>query len=249
MKNDTSVGTKIDCTILNNAFPGVYNTPNGCEILNPENFPTLVHDYLKRERELLEQFVVDYNVLIEGGCFDGTYLKWSYKRELKYVGVDIIPGFIEEAKHRSTFFNVDPGYFEFHVMDLTRLWELNDMSDLLSRENSSSLLLIPFNLFGNIVPIDELVAVLRDCPYDFLISNFATSPIATETRKLYYDNCNFENIRSVITDDGIRFLSEDGLDSMAYSADWMKYKFEGMNLRVIPLGDVGMAYLRTNNLK
>ena len=231
-------------TILKNSEHGVYGAPNGCEILNPENFPTLVHDYLKREREFLEHQMINYDTLIEGGCFDGTYLKWSHKRELNYIGVDVIPDYIEEARHRSAFFNVAQERHEFHVLDLTRLWELNERSAMLANQENKVMLLIPFNLFGNITPISELVSVLRNCEYDFLISNFSTSRIATETRNQYYNNCDFLNVTMKSNDDGVHFTSEDGLDSMAFSEEWMFQQFEGMNLKTIPLGDVGIGYLR-----
>lgn len=226
---------------------GVYDSDWGVQILNPENYPLGVHEYLADERRYVESVADDYDVIIEAGCFSGTYMLWAAKYGKSYVGLDVIPEFVIHAKSNARFFKLHPDRLEFHVFDLTELNRLYQKSKILRQKPGAALLIIPFNLFGNIPDVDQLIDELKTWEGGFIISNFLTNGLATETRRRYYLNCGLQGLSLRKEKAGVRFESVEGLNSTAYSTDWIEGEFDGMNLATRQLGEVGIGYYKQSN--
>lgn len=228
---------------------GTYETPLGCEILNADNYPEAVNQYLTREKEVLRDVIVQYDAIIEAGCFDGRFLRWSFNEKVRYIGVDVVADFIIEAQHRAKFFNVNTAFFEFHLLDLLRISELSTYSDI-CMNGSKVLLFCPFNIIGNIHPICDLLEELYSCSFDVFLSCFNPGPVATAVRGQYYENCKYQDLQTIDELEGLRFVGSDQLDTIAYRPEWLLDKFSSLNTSHYRLSEVGYGlHIRKNTTK
>ncbi len=221
----------------------VYNTKVGNQLLNPDYFPYEVIRYLQMEKNLISTLVSNYDLLIEVGCFDAYYLPLVASMNKRYLGIDICERNIIEAKHRAEFWQIKDNVYELMLLDAHDIHTIASESRLI-RNNSScrKIIVLPFNIIGNIFNIDLFLVSLNNLGYDLILSSFMTNEHATYWRKIYYSNC-CSGVTLVAEDYGNRFISQDGLNSISYNLDWLtsKFKREGFINHFFHFDNIGIA--------
>ena len=115
----------------------------------------------------------------------------------------------------------------------------------LIKKSQSPLFFFPFNSFGNMSDYESVLeSVSRIKNADFLIYSYKTDELSTQERTKYYKNCNYDNLKIFQQKEGIRFVSDNGLSSIAYNEDFLSKAIKqlGLNLKVNPFGKIGIEY-------
>lgn len=239
---------------MSDSFPpakNIYHEPNGCNLLNPENYPMEVKAYLEKEKEILSMLKPYFRTLIEVGCFDGRYQLWAHRFNRKYVGIDINDTYLEEGKHRAEFYNIPKGDYEFFNLNAQNLFEIGDLGTIFRNTPTNNLLVVfPFNCLGNIPNVAAVIDSLNKLKLAYFISNFNTTEEATAVRNTYYNNCRYDSITQDNERDGIRFKSNDGLNSIAYDSNFLFENFvrHNPNAKLMNITGIGIGVINLNRL-
>ena len=201
-----------------------YGTKDGNKLVDENNYPDSIKEYLKKEKELLEKYLEDYDLLIEVGCMEGRNIDVALNMKKKYIGIDIIESYISIVNEMinkrglnsiSEAFCLDANYLK-RLISLSRLYK-----------DSKSLIYFPFNSFGN---MDNPNKVLSNFNYlynsDFVIFTYDIDDYSNFEREKYYENCNYDNLRKEINEEGVRFISSNGLNTVAYDKEYLKRKVD-----------------------
>ena len=227
----------------------IYHESQGRNLLNPEKYPEEVKAYLQKEKQILSQLKPHFKVLVEVGCFDGTYLQFCHRHRKKYIGIDINLEYLEEGKHKADFFNTPTQEYEFHNLNAQNLHEIKSASQLFqSTPKEEILVMFPFNCLGNIPNVQSVIDSLNTLGLAYFISNFNTTNEATKVREQYYGNCDYDTIIKRVDNDGVRFTSIDGLNSVAYDLNFLITKFihTNTNTQMIHINGIGIGLLNLN---
>ena len=226
----------------------IYQNVEGNQLLNSDNFPFEITNYLYMERNLISQIVNDYDVLIEIGCFDACYLPLAYANGKKYIGIDISDKNIREAKRRADFKYIPSEYYELLELNAEDLTKIGEFSSLFKNERLKKIFIFPFNVVGNIKDINSVILSLKSLSIDFLISSFLTNDYANYWRQKYYESC-CTGVSMRPEPNGIRFTSDEGLDSIAYSINWFINTFSSLKQdnNFFQFGNIGISlYIKTS---
>jgi hypothetical protein len=220
-----------------------YESNIGFNILNPDNYTEEILHYLACENDLFKLLLEKYKAVVEIGCADGRHLELVYGMRKKYLGIDIVQERVLEATEKALSLNSAIQEVFFYCGDVKNLSSIMTNFDGFDAENS--LIFLPFNIMGNASQISKVISSLVELGYSFYISSFKTNRIATINRETYYRNCGCKNLALIESPYGIRFFSEDGLDSIAFHPEWILNQFscKGIHLRTFELGSIGIAYL------
>lgn len=217
---------------------GFYASGSGDRLIDAGLLPPAVHEFLDTELTLLDAFVSDFDVLVEAGSMHGLHLEWAIAHDISYLGLDIVPRYIERGRRSVEARGLAPDRFRF---------ELAGAEDLatVTRPPGRALTLFPFNSFGNMTEPERVLAGLSAAGTPFLISSYDTGPAATRRRREYYTACGYEGLRVTEDETGIRFTSPDGLDTMAYHPAYLlgRLRAHGLEGSVLPCGEFGIAYV------
>lgn len=79
---------------------------------------------------------------------------------------------------------------------------------------------------------------------EFLLFSYDTDDKSTEERYNYYNNCNYNNLTLKIEENGVRFLVNNGLNSMVYNKEFLIHtiKNKGLSLDTKKFADIGVVY-------
>ena len=220
-----------------------YSSGYGDRLVDPSKYPGEIIDYLKAEEELLTALVDQFDLLIEVGCMDGRYLEWTIRRNKRYLGVDIVERYVRNGQGRLLSLGLPLDRYRIEICDAAAVHETPYRKGWLNKKDKV-LIMFPFNSFGN---IDEPKAVLRGLSRlkkPFLICSYTTSDFANLVRLRYYSNCGYKQIRCVSDNVGVRFVSNDGLDTVAYNPAYLEQLCEesGITVSIIPLSSIGACY-------
>jgi hypothetical protein len=239
---------------MSNPLPpnkNVYYEWNGCNLLNPENYPKGVRIYLNREKEILSHLKAYFKTLVEVGCFDGRYNTWCAKHHRQYIGIDINDRYLTEATRLAEFYNLPKSGYEFHNLNAQNLIDIQQKSPIFQSTSPNDLLVIfPFNCLGNIANVIDVIDSLNRLGISYYISNFNVTSKATKVRETYYNNCEFDAISKHGEKDGIRFQSPDGLNSIAYDYQFLIENFSKPNpyVRIFDITSIGIGTVNINRL-
>lgn len=219
-----------------------YGSGLGDRLIDEPNLPTAIRLFLVEERRFLERVAGTAEALIEVGCMHGRHLDWCVRRRIRYVGIDVIPRYIELGQRTVRLAHLDADAYRFVLGEAEELDRLVGRES--SREKETSLIFFPFNSFGNVdnpVLVAKSLAVVG-CP--FFVSTYLTTENANRERARYYQSCQYNSIRSEVTEHGIRFVSLDGLNSMAYHPEYLRrvWADAGLTVAVVTFGEIGVAY-------
>lgn len=225
----------------------IYETVKGDELVYDKNYPLEINEYLKCEIDTLKELINSFNVIVEVGCMDGLHMDLIVDNEKFYVGIDIIQRYIDKAIQKSESKN----YKEKTLLlceDATNLGNIQKKLLKLGFNKNQILYFFPFNSFGNMKDVEEIVDEINQNNLNIFISTYDTNNFSIKCREEYYANCNFKNTVEIVEQNGIRFVSDDGLNAIAYKKEWLYNKFETNKNKLISkaLANVGIAYIRTN---
>ena len=74
-----------------------YSVGLGDRLIKESNYPSEILAYLESENKLVLEFLSDFETLVEVGCMNGRYLDLAVESKKKYIGVDIVSRYIDEA--------------------------------------------------------------------------------------------------------------------------------------------------------
>jgi hypothetical protein len=223
-----------------------YTSSIGNNIMEKKCFPEEINQYLESEKRSLESFIDKYNLFVEIGCVKGRHLKWALNKGKYYVGIDIVDRHILDATKQASSLNLDSNQYKFICGRAENFHTiLNNLSNTNYTPTRNSLTYFPFNILGNIENFNRLIMNLKDSNVNFYMSSFKTDEFSTKVRKKYYTQCGCSNLIEIQDDTGIRFKSQEGLDTIAYFPDWLNKRFLdiGIKIKVYELSKIGVAYV------
>lgn len=220
-----------------------YGTDDGNRLVDEKNYPESIKIYLNEEKNRLNQEIKKYDIIIEVGCMEARNMDIAVNNKKKYIGIDIVEEYIDAANRIIDKRNLN-NICEFLCINAERLDEVLQKSKLI-KNNSRILFFFPFNSFGNmenyISVIDSIVKIKNA---DFIIFSYNTDTKTTAERYNYYNNCKYDNLSLQKEKDGIRFIADNGLNSMAYNQDYLDklIRSKGLSLSTTKFADIGIAY-------
>ena len=220
-----------------------YGTDDGNRLVDENNYPDSIKKYLEKEKSILIESMGEHDIIIEVGCMEARNMKYAIENKKKYIGIDIVPEYIEIAnriiKQRKL-----TSTCEFLCIDAEKLDRILEESKLL-KSSKKPLFFFPFNSFGNMEHFDKVIrSISKIRNADFILFTYQTDEKSTEERLKYYSNCNYDNLRCLREEIGIRFIADNGLNSMAYREDYLQdfIKKCGLEFKVKKFVDIGIAY-------
>jgi SAM-dependent methyltransferase len=196
-----------------------YISSQGQMIMQEENYTGAIKTYLANENRAVVKHLFDgsFDSVLEVGC--GYAIKASMFTQLgyQYSGIDINPNFVTKANESMKYNSLEKSAkaSELSIFDLNR-------TNNPVKSAKKTLILFPFNLFGNLPNQEEIIETCIRMNYEIFISSYTTDLTAFNERHAYYSNCGYSPLRYV--DDGrqVKFSSELGLDTSAYSENYYK---------------------------
>ncbi len=215
-----------------------YASGGGDLLIDSSNYPPDIVDYLEGESKLLSEMQDQFDRLAEVGCMEGRHIAWCLKHRKKYLGLDIVSRYIASGRTMLLSNGLKPPDYRMEEVSAERL---HSLGGILSER---LLFFFPFNSFGNMENQLAVLDSIRKTKKSFLICSYRTTDDINTVRRAYYNNCGYSDIQETMSDEGIRFASTDGLDTMAYHPEYLRKQCEkmGMKLRVIDFSKIGIAY-------
>lgn len=191
-----------------------YGEQDGYALVDARNYPPTVQAHLGWEAEEVVRHAPRYALVVEIGCMDGRlHAERLVGMGVSYFGIDLVASAIARCQARLDAI-APPGTARARACDVLRL------NELLERERGlppgPRLALLPFNVIGNLPSPWSAIPVLRACSLDVLVLSYRTTAAANAARRAYYEACGYRNVRMTETAHGVRFSSDDGLDSDAF---------------------------------
>lgn len=220
-----------------------YESGKGDRLIDPSLFPEEIKQFLIGEKRILETLKDSFNLLIEVGSMYGRYLKWAVENGKYYLGIDIVQRYIETGRKVISDSQFDPSKYRFilggaeNIVGLVKPEEWN----VKPRE---CLLFFPFNSFGNMEDPSVIVKSIKKSGLPFLITTYGTNQETNACRERYYRNCGYSEIVSVQDEKGVRFVSPEGLSTIAYHLDYLQKIFTLSNSKVtiVHFSQIGVAF-------
>lgn len=226
-----------------------YTQFGGDRLVDSHNYPPEINQYLRHEERLIFQIITThgYDYLIEVGCMDARALPITLALDISYYGVDIVDKYIKEAqakiklatqRHPSLIAEA----YCVSIYDLASCFQAHPLQ-INPNLSLNPLAIFPFNSFGNIEDPEKAARAVSDCGLDFLILTYRTDDYSTKVRKAYYQNCGYTGITTLNDERGIRFISSEGLNTVAYEENYIKTLL-GINFSIqeYPIAQVGVGY-------
>lgn len=207
-----------------------YGTDEGNKLINEDNYPKSIIDYLYKEREFLIEVLKEFEVLVEVGCMEGRNMDLSQELNKYYVGIDIVDSYIQSLDKKIKSKEIYD-FCEAYCLDANKLKEIKNLSEFIKKYKS--LFYFPFNSFGNMDNPQNVISNMVHLDNSrSLIFSYDTDDYSTNERKKYYENCSFDNLRIEKSQEGVRFLSDNGLNTIAYDKNYLCDIINKKNLEV-----------------
>ncbi len=89
-----------------------------------------------------------------------------------------------------------------------------------------------------------VIRSIRKSGLPFLISTYGTGQETNTCREQYYRNCGYSEIVSIQDENGVRFVSPDGLSTIAYHPDYLQEIFTvtGLKVAIVHFSQIGVAF-------
>lgn len=242
-----------DAILSDDRVKHFYTHSLGWNMFDSKFLTPALEAFLEQESDVLagvfqNQFSAQpgYNHLVEVGCGYGRYLNWSLSRNLAYDGLDLVPwlihiGEIRVARMRSLH---PTSRCAVHNLPVEKLGFLLQ-DPMANRREWNTLVFFPFNCFGNIASVREVMKTLQQSGCDVYVSSFQLNETTTELRKQYYTNCGYRKLEVDRSDAGLKITSSEGLHAYAYSHEYLTGLFQeyGFHLTASEsLGEIGVGY-------
>lgn len=220
-----------------------YGTDDGNRLVDEKNYPESIKNYLNGERCILNQEIEKHDLIIEVGCMEARNMDIAINNKKKYIGIDIVEEYINTANKIVDKRNLN-NICEFLCINAEELDEVLQKSKLI-KNSSRPLFFFPFNSFGNMenyISVIDSIGKIRNA--DFILFSYDTDNKSTEERYNYYNNCKYDNLSLQKEKNGVRFIADNGLNSMAYNPEYLNkvIRSKGLSLSTTKFADIGLAY-------
>lgn len=222
-----------------------FETTLADRLMDPECFSAEIKDYLKQETAMVNAIESFIDVLIEVGCMNGRYLDWAIEHKKRYIGIDIVARHIGAGRRAVLERGLPADSCQFLLGNAEEISQLIPPETLLV-DKARTLLLFPFNCFGNVVNVNRLMESLQRIDLPFFISSYQLTEYATACRFEYYKRCGYREINVFRDEAGVSFSSPDGLKTTAYHPEHLQQLFSGYGIpiKVISWSSLNLAYMR-----
>ena len=222
--------------------PGFYASGLGDRLVDENRYSASIRRFLSAEKELLEVARASFEMLVEVGCMDGRYLRWAVACEKSYLGVEPVARYAAAARRSIARFGDDRSRYR------AIRGSAESLDTLLGAETTGkkpALVFFPFNSFGNARDPWPILRALGNIGHPVLISSYRTTALATRSRQRYYERCAYRHLRKEASSQGIRFVTDEGLNSMAYEPEFLcaLAADAGLDLAPIRFGGIGLAFV------
>lgn len=223
-----------------------YATEAGRRILDSSCYPEAINEFLGNEKRQLEALLTaarseGFERVIEAGCgatmpLRDLVIQSGFK---KYVGVDLNRPAVDSAKLKLA--SEPEGAFpsEIHCASILHLPWLNRTFP--SGERGKTLVVLPFNLIGNLGGVVNTFRVLSYAGFERVyVSCYALSEGFREARRQYYQGCGCQDLRDeAIEGVGEVFTSREGLKTFAYAPEILTEiaRVFGFDVQIGQVGD------------
>jgi len=219
-----------------------YGEMKGWNMFDTQFLTDRLSEFLDQEAVQLRRIFaanVEYDHLVEVGCGYGRYMDWAVSSAIAYDGIDIVDWMISMAEIKVQQFNERfPGvHCAVHLHPAERLSALMD-SALLNKRQAKTIAFFPFNCFGNVSNVHEVMRSLYRDRLDVVISTFLTDAKSTELRKQYYQNCGYSNLECTLNKHGLLITSDEGFRAFAYSKEALVDMFARNGYELASYSDV-----------
>lgn len=221
-----------------------YDSGSGTLLIKEQNYPPSIRDYLRKESAQLAKLCADSTcLLVEVGCMDGRYLNWAVARNIRYLGIDVVPSYVRSAREKIDSMGLDISRYRVVCASAENI---HDIICSCCLPQDQIMVLFPFNCFGNMDDIRSVVRSISMTNANFLISTYKTDKFASHERFKYYTNCKYKNLRRIKHLFGVRFVSDEGMDTTSYDSRFLMRLFGsyGIDVKVESIGDIGIGYYR-----
>lgn len=220
-----------------------YGTDDGNRLVDEKNYPESIKNYLNGEKYILNQEIENHDLIIEVGCMEARNMDIAINNKKKYIGIDIVEEYINTANKivdKRKLNNI----CEFLCINAEELDEVLQKSKLI-KNSSRPLFFFPFNSFGNMenyISVIDSIGKIKNA--DFILFSYDTDNKSTEERYNYYNNCKYDNLSLQKEINGVRFIADNGLNSMAYNPEYLNkvIRSKGLSLSTTKFADIGLAY-------
>ncbi len=213
-----------------------YETGDGDCLIVEDNYPDEIKIFLKEEKKFLES-KLPFPHLIEVGCMHGRYLDWCAQHNIQYTGVDVVDRYIKMGEKRLKSAPYNTGLFRFVKMDACEVRKISI--------EPQSIMLFPFNSFGNMLFPADVARSVIDSGCSFVICSYKTDDYSLKIRSDYYKSSGFSDLVVKTNKMGVTFVSPSkGLNSVAFSPSYIHTVFSKLArpVRQTPIGNIGIAY-------
>lgn len=211
-------------------------------LIDDSRYPTAIVDFLHAEGELLDSLAGDFDLLVEVGCMHGRFLDWAQTRGKRYLGLDVVPRYVETGRLEAARRGLSTETCRFVLGPAERVHEILKAN---KAAPNRTLLFLPFNSIGNMQAAGPVLAAVARSGARFFVSSYRTTARAGEGRREYYGRCGYRDIRQVKDAEAVWFLSPDGLRTAAYRPRHIRALCAARSLpvRARPFSGIGLAYL------
>jgi len=218
-----------------------YDAGAGDRLVNPSCYPSPIKTYLADEEDLLNSQQGTFTMMVEVGCMEGRYLIWAKNAGKRYLGLDVVPRYIREGRRRASSGHIRGARFE--LCDARLLYAELKRRDLIP-QGQLPIFVYPFNSFGNMDETEKVIVSLLQTRFPFLIFSYGIDDLSTAVRQEYYGNCQYRNLRIQACPEGVRFISDDGLDTIAFAPRFLRgiFRDKGLFVYAYRFSEVGVCY-------
>lgn len=211
-------------------------------LIDDSRYPPVIEDFLRAERALLDSLAGEFDFLVEVGCMHGRHLDWAATRGKRYLGLDVVPRYVETGRKEAERRGLSPVDYRFILGPAERAHEF------LRRQRvppQRALLFFPFNSIGNMEEAGPVIAAISVSGARFLVSSYRVTARASQGRLEYYERCGYRDIEEVRDSKAVWFLSPDGLRTAAWRPRYVRELCarKGIPVRFNPFSEIGLAYL------
>ena len=216
----------------------------GRQMFEERMYTAPIRRFLEEEEVIVERVMsaLGRNHLVEVGCGSGRYLHQAVRSGFRYDGIDLVDDLVREGRQRWKLLMTRGARLHVgSVVDIDRLYAN------LGLAKCRTILLFPFNCFGNLACVERGVRALARTRAPVLLSTFGLSKCATEIRADYYRHLGCQGVSwATVPEVGTVVRSQDGLVSFAYRLQFLIDAFanHGFGLSAVE-GLAGIGRLAT----
>lgn len=206
----------------------IYESNLGDELINEANYNNYIESYLLEEKNIITSKISNYKLIIEIGCMHGRLLELCRNHNKKYIGIDESEKYILEGNSRYK----DLLELEQFTLVQGNAENLESVEELQNALKQETLIIFPFNSFGNISNTLDAIKSLSILKCDFLIFSYQNNLKGNSAREKYYSSSGFNDLKINEVDKGALFSSNLGLNSWSFNSRWISKKFKNNSIKI-----------------